>query len=98
MRVRRRGARRVVFLRRQLFLYVAGDFLPVAARIGMEDVGECAPAAVAGKHRLLGVARFAAFVLDQPQRAYGLDIIAGFLLQPALPDPRSEYHEAPGRL
>jgi hypothetical protein len=53
----------------------------------MEDVGERAPAAVAGEHGLLGVARFAALVLDQPQRADRSDIIAGFFLQPALPDP-----------
>ena len=70
-----------------MFFYVAGDLLPVAARIGMEDVRERAPAAVAGEHGFLGVARLAAFVLDQPQRADGLDIVAGFFLQPALPDP-----------
>src|SRR5665213_1186807 len=87
MRVRRRGARRVVFLRGQVFFYVAGDVLPVAARIGMEDVGERAPAAVAGEQYFLGVAGSAAFILDQPQRANGLDIIAGLFLQPALPDP-----------
>jgi len=53
----------------------------------MENIGERAPAAVACQHGLLGVARFAAFVLDQPQYANGLDIIAGLFLQPALPDP-----------
>jgi len=53
----------------------------------MEDIRERAPAAVAGEDGSLGVARFAAFVFDKPQRAYGLDIIAGFFLQPALPDP-----------
>ena len=70
-----------------MFLYVAGDLLPVAAGIGMEDIRERAPAAVAGERLFFGVSGFAAFVLDEAQRADGLDIIAGFFLQPALPDP-----------
>ena len=70
-----------------MFLYVAGNLFPVAARIGVEDVRERAPAAVAGEDGFLCVARFAAFVLDQPQRADRRDVVAGFFLQPALPDP-----------
>ena len=70
-----------------MFLYVTGDLLPVAAGPGMEDIRERAPAAVAGEQGFLGIAGFAAFVLDQPQRTDRCDIIAGFFLQPALPDP-----------
>lgn len=70
-----------------MFFNVAGDLLPVAARIGMEDVGERAPAAVAGELCFLGFSSFATLVLDQPQRANGLDIVEGFFLQPAPPDP-----------
>jgi hypothetical protein len=61
MRVRRRSARRVVFLRRHVLFNVAGDLLPVAARIGMEDIRERAPAAVAGEYGLLGVAALRGF-------------------------------------
>ena len=53
----------------------------------MKDVGKRAPAAVAGEEGFLGFACFAAFVLDQAQRADRGDIVAGLFLQPALPDP-----------
>ena len=81
-----------------MFLNVAGDLFPIAARIGMEDTRERTPAAVAGEDGFLGFSSFAAFVLDQPQRANGLDIIAGLFLQPALPDPVSlDYSEVSRR-
>ena len=70
-----------------MFFYVAGNLFPVAAGIRVEDVRESTPAAVAGEHGLLGVTRFAAFVLDLPENADRGDVVAGFFLQPALPDP-----------
>jgi hypothetical protein len=87
MRVRRRGAGGIIFLRGQVFFYVARDLLPVTARIGMEDICQRAPAAIAGEHGLLRFTRFAAFVFNLPENADRGDVIAGFFLEPALPDP-----------
>ena len=87
MRIRRRGPCGVVLFRAQEAAHLAGNLRPVAARIGMEDIGERAPAAVARQKGLFSFVGCAALILDEPQGADCRDVVAGFFFQSALPDP-----------
>ena len=78
--------------------HIAGNLLPVATGIRMEDIRQSAPAAVPGEHGLFGLGRLAAFVLNEPQRPDGRDVGDGLFLKPALPDPvRFNYPEVARR-
>ena len=88
MRVRRRGARRFVFVVGEQFLHRPRRASPLlAAGSDSKTFGMRAPAHVTGEHGFFIVGGVAVFRFECLQEPDGGDIVAGLFLQAALADP-----------
>lgn len=97
MRVRCRGARRLVLVIGEQFLHRPRRVSPLARRVISENIGHSAPADITGEHGLFVVRGLPVFGFKCLQEADRRDIVAGLLLKAALSDPvRSGYVEVAG--
>ena len=86
MGIRRRAARRVVFVVRQEIADLNGDVAPLRRWIRVKNIRQGSPARVPDEESFLFFRRFAVPGFDPLESADRGDVVAGLFLQPALAD------------
>lgn len=98
MSVGRGSARRSIFVFREKLAHLAGNLLPFARWLRMEDIRQRSPPAVARQDGLLRVGGVPFIGINLFKRADSFEVGEGFFPETAFTDPvRFSYPEVTGR-